>query len=314
MPTIPYSPRGFGKSANASLTRPSSLSASWADIARAAVTVGKPSSFFTKRHSVYVRRELTYRALLIRANLRSGPHGEGIVQTDPFGLLDPSEKGAISYFWGLCFTKLLAERLFGIRELVHLSLYAKPKRIRFRKHSLKRPDLVGLDRHNNWAVFEAKGRSGVVSSKLMTQAKKQAAMVRSISAKAPRWRIALGVGFAKGRLKLDLLDPPQANRRAFDLDLRPEDVQEKYYFPLRTLLESTSGTMGYRVDEELYVCTRLRAAGLTIGLRADLLRTRPEVGSSDTALDPSATSETSVGLDGVFCAVDRNWSPEYPRT
>ena len=65
--------------------------------------------------------EAIYRLLIVRANLKEA--GGYLEKTNSFKGLDPSEKGAVSYFLGLASAKLFSARLLGVPYLMHLAVY-----------------------------------------------------------------------------------------------------------------------------------------------------------------------------------------------
>lgn len=71
----------------------------------AAISVGKRQLSHLTLHGLYSLFEMAYRGAMIFANLREGADGN-ILRSSAYEGLDPSEKGAISYFIGVILAKL----------------------------------------------------------------------------------------------------------------------------------------------------------------------------------------------------------------
>src|SRR5437899_644316 len=97
MPGLPYRPEQFGAHMGPALTRPSELQFTWAELCRAAITVGRRNWTDVLRHGTYSLLEAMWRVAIVRANLVEEPDGR-LSRSEVFVNLDPSEKGAVSYF------------------------------------------------------------------------------------------------------------------------------------------------------------------------------------------------------------------------
>jgi len=82
---------------------------SWARIVHSAATVGRANTAHVMQHGGYSWLELVYRVTMVLANLKEATSGQ-LVSTAAYRTLDPSEKGAVSYFLGLTVAELLAGR------------------------------------------------------------------------------------------------------------------------------------------------------------------------------------------------------------
>ncbi len=108
------------------------------------------------RYGQFSLFEITYRSALIYANLCDDGAGR-IKRSEAYDGLDPSEKGAVSYFLGLTLAKAFAERELDVPWLMHLDVYRKELAPVLSGQS--RPDLVGQTTGGSWVVIEAKGRT-----------------------------------------------------------------------------------------------------------------------------------------------------------
>src|SRR2546425_10519701 len=95
------------------------LAVEWHDIIWAAVSVGKTGLDDLLAFGPYSLDEIRFRIFLVRANLWEDRNH--VQQTPAYVNLDPTEKGAISYFLGMALGKLLMFRLLDTPWMVHLS-------------------------------------------------------------------------------------------------------------------------------------------------------------------------------------------------
>lgn len=111
-----------------------------------------------------------------RGNLRAGmaaiqPDSQAHWRSARYSQLDPSEKGAVSFFLGQTQAKLFAHDFFRVSRFVHFDAYlAYHERPRQRT----RPDFIGFYGRHVALGVEAKGRSLGSNRPIATKAKKQA--------------------------------------------------------------------------------------------------------------------------------------------
>ncbi len=163
---LDYYPESFDPSLGSKLSQPGTLNVSVNRLMWSAITVGRDSWNKVVQSGMYSAFEIVYRSALLLANLEMSKK-QKIAKSSAYRNLDPSEKSGISYFIGLTCAKLLAQKLFGVNWLMHLDVYRailKPQL----EPGASRPDLVGRDRSRRWLAFEAKGRSGGVTSRTTT--------------------------------------------------------------------------------------------------------------------------------------------------
>jgi hypothetical protein len=157
MPILRYTPTGFGRYMGIAFSRPGPISFSWEELCRAAITVGRKSWADVLQFGTYSVLEAIWRSTMLWANLKEEANRR-IGRSNPFLELDPSEKGAVSYFLGLTVAKLIAERLFGVAWLLHFDVYRQYLDPTLGPFGDK-PDLIGVDPTGHWVVIEAKGRT-----------------------------------------------------------------------------------------------------------------------------------------------------------
>jgi len=213
---------------------PSDIDFTWGELGKSALTVGRRRNDIQK-YGPFSAFELLWRLSMIWANLREDNSTGVLLPTEAFGALDPSEKGAISYFLGNVFTKLITEKLFGISWLLHFDVY---------RNSLKavlafndRPDFVGLDPRQQWAVFESKGHRRAMRRDTMEKAKRQTRSLRRIDDQYPALRAAVGVWFStSGGTNARIWDPRGYDDEAQDFPIDMDRFLRLYY---ETLLAHT---------------------------------------------------------------------------
>ena len=167
---IPYTSQGFP---GGTVPRAGYLETDWGDLLWAALTVGRPNTAYVFRHGEASYHEALFRLSLIRLALEQQRHRWSLYRTEAFSSLDPTEKGAVSYFLGMAVCKLFATDLLDTPWLLHLDVFRdqlSPAVLGGRS----RPDLVGQDANGAWHAFECKGRSSIPTAEDMRKAKRQA--------------------------------------------------------------------------------------------------------------------------------------------
>ena len=150
------------------------LAISWAELNWAAQTVGKAEED-VGLHGIYSLFEAAYRTTIVWANLMESGTGR-LVKTPSYNALDPSEKGAVSYYLGLTFAELFAYRRLHVPWLLHFDIYGDEHDAYLEGEA--KPDLIGLSEAGDWIVYEAKGRTGGLLNSIMDDAKEQAGKIQ----------------------------------------------------------------------------------------------------------------------------------------
>ena len=265
-----------------------SMNVTWAELFWAAITVGRKNRASVIQHGYHSRLEIIYRFAMIGANLSYSDRDE-FAKTDAYKSLDPSEKSAISYFLGLSFAKLAAEKLLGIPWLVHLDCFSD---LSIDLRNNRRPDLIGEDYQGRWGVFEAKGRTNNIKKTLIQKAKKQTQMVRKINGSDPWVRVASISYFFHHKLKLHLEDPDEIHSDAIDFEIPGgEDQFLKYYYqPFISLIEN-SQSFQEEVEGRTINVVELVEVDLVVGLDAQV----QEILTSVDSIRPRLSSH----LEGI---------------
>lgn len=216
------------------------LTTNWNEVLAAALTVGRPSTYHVFRHGPSSFHEAIFRLSLVRMAIEQDWYGRPC-RTAAFAALDPTEKGMVSYFLGMVFCKLFAEKRLGAPWLLHLDVFRN--QIGARNLGRSRPDLVGQTLSGDWLAFESKGRSSAPSSSDKSKAKAQAQRLISVGGANCALHIGSFSFFRNEMLEFFWQDPEPDSKEPIAL---PEPDQEwRYYFEpaLRLADELDAGPM-----------------------------------------------------------------------
>jgi hypothetical protein len=251
------------------LTQASDVHFTWDELIRAAITVGRRNWSDVLQHGTYSVLEMLWRVALVRSNLVEEPDGR-LGQSNAFIALDPSEKSAVSYFLGLVFTKLIADKLFGVPWLLHLDVYKKE--VNPYLALTVRPDFVGMDANLQWLVAESKARTRFIDRKALQEAKRQTRSLRHLNGQLPALRIAVGTYFSSQMIRAQIWDPDDFDRGAVDLPIAPEQLAREYYRPVIEVVEE-SPRIETQVGFDAEGARRIALPGLdmAIGLDEDII-------------------------------------------
>lgn len=251
----------------ARLQTPATVECEWSDILRAAITVGRRNAqavFAHGQHSVF---EANYRAYMVKANLTEDQNGQ-LVRTRAYRDLDPTEKGAVSYFLSMGLVKLLCEHFFGVPWLVHLDNFEGELDPPLDRGS--RPDLIGQDANRDWVVVEVKGRSNDLPNNLLGQGKHQCTMVEHVEGQVPALRIVGGVYFQNHQVQTILRDPDRKEKSPSDLRINRARLLREYYTPLRDAVERGEDTKTEVHADRSYRIARFPSLDFELGMDVDL--------------------------------------------
>jgi hypothetical protein len=229
MPKLTYAPENFGNFMGPVFLSKRQMTFSWSELSRAAMTVGRRNWRDVFKHGTYSALEIMWRLAMLRANLVESESGF-LRKSTAYSALDRSEKGTVSFFFGMCFSKLIAEKLFAVPWLLHLDVYKDDLNPAFALSD--RPDFVGMDSRGNWLVLEAKGRTGQIPKDLLRKAKRQTQSLRNINGILPSLRVVIASYFSSGSLRMRIRDPEEYSKNAIDLAITPESLARTYYKPI----------------------------------------------------------------------------------
>lgn len=283
----------------------SDIEVSWADMIWAAVTVGRRMWADVIAHGIYSYFEFIYRICILRANLR-GQAGH-FTRSAAYNRLDPSEKGAVSYFIGLTLGKFLCDEILDAPWMMHLDVYHNQLQPLITRAG-GRPDLVGEDIQQRWIVCEAKGRTRGFSSAALERAKDQTKLIDEIAGQVPFLRVAVLSYFFNRRLSAYFVDPDEVGPRPSRLRISHDRLLRDYYRPLLALVEGSRS----RLQSHERV-TRLPEVDVSIGIDEavyDFARREAydELIGRTKEIQPIAGIEKrKVGKDGISIELGPTW-------
>jgi hypothetical protein len=225
------------------------LPTDWDDILWAAMTVGRPNRYYVFRHGDASAYEAVFRVSLTRMTLQqSGPRSTRLQRTEAYRTLDPTEKGAVSYFLGLTMCKLFAAKLLDTPWLLHLDVYGD--RYRPLLVGRSRPDLFGLSTTSRaWTAFECKGRGTRPDGDTKRKAKEQARRLKEIGGARCRLHVSAFTYFERDRLNFYWADPPAGGE---PIEIFPQDEDwQHYYLPVVNLFRARGGFADHAITHQL---------------------------------------------------------------
>lgn len=310
MPTITYTADGFPTAFGPSLVDTHTLVVSWAEIIWAAISVGRGGLGHLTQYGVFSVFEVVYRAALMYANLREGPSGI-LTRSSAYDGLDPSEKGAISYFVGMTLAKLFSHRLLSVPWLMHLDVYRQELQPILAGKS--KPDFVGLNTTHDWVVVEAKGRTNEYEESVLQSAKIQTQQLSTIQGIQPVLRVGSLTYFSAGILQFAMRDPKgdSGKEKIRDLPLAKDDLLRAYYRPFQAWLQEATGVQRIVINKRSYRMVTLQEFELSIGLSHEVEEQLPLIQTSKEE-HPSEDNEF-IGTDGVLIRLGSIWSSEKMR-
>lgn len=144
------------KGARAGLNGNRTLNFTGAEITAAALSVGAP--LLNIPLSFHAVSMAMYKALGLVCAVDS--RGAELLRPPEYSQLDPTEKANISFWTGMTFAALVAERCLGVPSVLHVSSMIRTGRATLTPGSHVVADLLGQDTTGAWHVIEAKARQG----------------------------------------------------------------------------------------------------------------------------------------------------------
>ena len=230
---IPYTSQDFPSGTIADW---GDLQTKWCDLLWAALTVGRPNRAYVFAHGDASFYEGLFRQSLVMMALEKRPCSRLLYRTDAFRSLDPTEKGAVSYFLGMAVCKLFANTFLNTPWLLHFDVFRKqldPVLLGGRS----RPDLIGENDKGEWHAFESKGRSSVPTEQERRKAKAQAQRVVRVNSTNCSLHVGAISYFRQDALKFHWRDPdPEDTEMLEPIEVMlPEDAWLYYYSPALAL-------------------------------------------------------------------------------
>ena len=311
MPRIAYTASNFAGHWGPRLTGTHAIQISWPELIWAAVTMGKPGVSYLLAHGWHSASDIIVRSHTVYANLQQVA-SRHIEKSSLYTALDPTEKGATSYFIGMMAAKIVAARLLDTPWLFHLSMFDT-----LGGHAVllgkSQPDLIGLNRARGWVVVEAKGRTNGYSASAALAAKEQTRQLRQINGVPPVLRVAVQAYFSP-QLEFAIDDPEEFADDAEDIKIDLKQAVTRYYSFIESATRDTPDTR--LIGKREFSFYTLGDIGVSIGIdntTATKIRTgTPERVVEEPPDTPSLkttdASLTQVFPDGIAISLDDRWS------
>ena len=291
-----------------------SLQTTWDELLWAALTIGRPNISYVFRHGESSLYEAIFRLSLMRMALEQrGPSAYRLCRTAAAISLDPTEKGAVSYFLGMTMCKLFCEQLLEVPWMMHLDVFRPDLDVVLRSRS--RPDLVGQTLSGDWVALESKGRISIPSAEAKKKAKQQAEQIVSIDGISPSFHVGGIAYFRNDVLNFFWRDPKptgDTRGRAIKLEVSEDDWQH-CYLPALALVQSKAQI--YKQMLDMPILLPVRELDLEIGIHPEVLRF---VGEGQWAAARSACRhlhrEQRLGdycTDGIRVVAGSSWREPF---
>ncbi|MFA5783357.1 MAG: hypothetical protein WC962_00600 [Phycisphaerae bacterium] len=254
--------------------------------------------------------EMVCRAAMVRMTLRTDGNTRHYYCSSAFKALDPTEKGAVSYFVGMIMCKLFAGKFLNVPWLMHLDVYRDQLNARLLS-GRSRPDLIGQSENGEWVAFESKGRSSQPSQNDIRKAKMQAQRIISINDQPVRTNVALFSYYRNDRLQVYCEDPPSYSEgKEIQLEISPENLMMDYYLPLIKSVNSSDLQKQLETGEFTFIKQGDFSIGFKRGLLEYLLSENYKR-AYEYLLENKEISnerdEEAYNLDGVSVKAGESW-------
>jgi hypothetical protein len=281
------------------------IDVSGSEIIAAALSVGAP--LLHSPFSIHAVNMAIYKALGLACAVDHS--GSSLVRPAQYSGLDPTEKANLSYWTGMTFAALVAERCLDVPSVWHISSMVRTGRARLQPPSHVVADLLGQDGNGDWHVIEAKARQGSASAADRTSWEAQTETIRSMDGRAPATR-SYCLTRVGDPYKVEFVDPPDSEgREHVAVAVMTEAVRQGYYEPFRAWLSAPPDTTGgghtLRIDRGVELTVRRAAFDAStqlywfVGLRSDLLHVGSETGPPAIRNAPLALDQGHVRSDGI---------------
>jgi hypothetical protein len=289
MPSLPITLQNY-PAASPSVASP--LSVSWLELIKFAVSCGAPIFAAAATPLQAPVALAAYKGIALTCALDVG--SPQFAMAPGYRSLDATEKANVSYWTGMTVAALVAQRAFGITQVLHAAAYAGISRAFPSSRVLV--DLVGEDTSGDWHVFEAKGRART-SALDLTRWKSQARSISTIDGKSPT-TCSVCITNVGTEYSVDLVDPPIATQ-SISLEFSREAFARRYYDPVVAWLSPQS-----LVVEDAERGIRARLAGFNpitssfvwVGATLELLGASRRAGYRERGYQ---SGRLVVGTDGI---------------
>lgn len=239
-----------------------SLTFTTSELFHAAYTVGKQNwnEVNNPTHFYYSERKKDFRISMIQAFLNM--NSDNIGRSPIFKNLDPSEKGAINYFFGIVFCNLVMHKKFSVRWLMHLDLFDGVISYQY-EGSRRRPDFVARLEDRTWIAVEAKGRQ-LRDNDAVQRAQEQLENLATIDGENLTLKITTMFYGGEEDLKMEIIDPQQKGKLHLKIDQINYDYARDYYAMIFLLIKQDMQEQ--RIEDRTYAMRFIFCHNIYLGL------------------------------------------------
>lgn len=257
-------------------------------LAWAAATVGiTPFGPRPRRASAL---EIQWRIAMLYNSLTS--EAKRLWRSDSYARLDPSEKGAVSFFLGQAQAKLFAHDFFGVDLFVHYDSYLAHHG---GSRRTTRPDFIGFNGHNVSIGVEAKGRSNRFEPGLIARAKHQVSSLPTVQGH-PTSATYVHVAYFDGDEWCAYLEDPPRQDEGELPTVAPTELTLAYYEPIVDAILSRQPEPARPVDDVSYLRADFEDVDVHLLVRADIA----EMVSSDERVSQEVTHRPGSRVDTLY--------------
>jgi hypothetical protein len=264
MVEIKYNAHKFNKISGRKLRGTKSLKTSFPEIIWSAISIGKISIFEYLRYNKYSYHELVFRISMIEAYLKVS-NGK-LQKSDIYLNLDPSEKGAISYYIGNVMTNLISTKFLGIKRILHYDLVKRS--LLLSVSSNNKPDFVCQNYRGEWIILESKGRSGGFEKEAIVKAKTQLKSIKKINNSFPVMKAVIQSYYDSSKnLCLYIEDPEEFYKNSDVLKINEENIDEIYYkFIIDLFIQHEEQIIIIKLFEKEFYLIKFDELDIAVGL------------------------------------------------
>lgn len=275
------------------------------EILLAIATVGIQSFWKLSDWEVKLSRLLTAASTCLYLKEES----QGLCMSDAFEKIDTSEKSIVSYWLGMGFAKIVAAKILGVVHLQGVDNLKNQGTLNLANNIMRRGDLIGLDRKQQWHAIEAKGRSTdrkfTVKQNLAVDAKNQSKNIASVHNKKIATNSACLAALRTNPISLLLFDPPAGEIES--LPLNPSEFYKRYYADVIKTINFL-GSVEKEINGQRFVVATLSIGSLParpslnwelkLGLLKDFYDSPEKAGEIEC--EPLCQENSVVGRDGIY--------------
>lgn len=214
------------------------LDINYADLLRACITVGEPSREYAMNKLLEMPEFAFHKIFAIFTSLDF--QNDEIILNPSCDNLEHSEKVVLSFWTGMIFAKIVAERILGVCWPTHVRLMQKecPEDLVLEPPDSKSlPDFIGTKNNEEWHILEAKGLRSNPSKGKRNDYKKQTKCLATIRGKEPSTRNYC-ITHLQSPIEIELVDPKKDPEVKLKLDFGLKNFQNYYY---KNIIEFFSG-------------------------------------------------------------------------